>query len=221
MALDRRRFFSLVAGGLATAAQGAAARAAPGLAAEDGSPMRSFTLADPAGLIAKAGLQRFGAAAATVELVEAFDYNCGYCRAGARDLDALLRDDPSVALRPLHLAILSPASLAAARVQIAVDHRWGETAARALHVALLGTHGLADGEKALALARDLGSPVTPEAMAAADGAIRRQIETGRAAGLRMTPTFVIGTTAFVGWPGRRTIETFLGAARRCREPVCA
>lgn len=221
MVTDRRRVLLVVgAAGLAAALRPASA-AAPALVAEDGSPMRSFTLADPTALAATTGLQRFGAADADVVLFEAFDYNCGYCRTAAKDLDLLLRDDPRAALRPLHLPILSPASVAAARVQAAVHRRWGEAAARDLHLALLAARGTVDGPRASGLAGDLRIAVTAEEVAAADPEIRRQTEAGRAAGFRMTPTFVVGSTAFVGWPGRRTIEAFLTAARRCREPVCS
>jgi protein-disulfide isomerase len=215
--MDRRSFL----GGLLGLAATTPGRAAPpALAALDGSPMRSFTVADPAGLASAGARRRFGAAEADVVLIEAFDYNCGYCRAAAADLDAMVGADPRLALAPLHLPILSPASLEAARIQTAVRQRHGEAAGRAFHLGLFGLRGFVDAAKARGLALDLGVAVTAAEEAAADAEVQRQSAAARTAGLRLTPTFVLGATAFVGWPGRATMETFVAAMRRCDRPAC-
>lgn len=190
------------------------------LVADDGSPMRNFVVADAPGLLSTRGLQRLGRADAAVVVIEAFDYNCGYCRAAGRDLDDLLRSRPEIALAPLHLPILSPASLDVARIQTAILHRHGGEAARAAHVALLGARGFLDGPRARALAFDLGVRVEPEDETAADAEVAAQRAAAARAGLKITPTFVIGDVAFVGWPGRSTIERFADAYRVCGRIVC-
>lgn len=220
MSVDRRGFLTLL-GGLAGATVTGGARAeAPALAALDGSPMRSFAVVDPAGLARTDGLQRFGAADPDVVLIEAFDYNCGYCRAAVRDLDALVAADRRLALAPLHLPILSPASLEVARIQTAVRMRHGLDGGRAVHVALLEQRGFVDAAKARRVTEEFGVTVTAEDEATAEAAVRRQWAAAKSAGVRMTPTFVLGATAFVGWPGRATIESFVAAMRRCGRVAC-
>lgn len=218
---DRRRVAAGLVALAATLATGRARAASLPLVADDGSPMRNAILADAAELRRAATAQRFGRVDADVVVIEAFDYNCGYCRAAARDLDDLIRADPRLALVPLHLPILSPGSVDAARVQIAVLRRHGPDAARALHVALLEARGFVDGAKARSIAGDLGVPPNEAEIAAADGKVAAERALAGRHGLKITPSFVIGDVAFVGWPGRPTIERFTAAARRCGRIVCA
>ncbi len=220
MRVDRRGFFTLLGGLAGATAVGAARAEVPALAALDGSPMRSFAVADPAGLARTEGLQRFGASDGDVVLIEAFDYNCGYCRAAVRDLDALIGDDRRLTLSPLHLPILSPASLEVARIQTAVRARHGLDGGRAVHVALLEQRGFVDAAKARRVTEDLGVAVTAADEAAAEADVRRQWAAAKSAGVRMTPTFILGATGFVGWPGRATIESFVAAMRRCGRVAC-
>lgn len=218
LSLDRRR---LIAGGLAAAltlgARGGVAAPTAMLTADDGSPMRSHAAPEAEKRTAAVGAQRFGAASGAA-LIEAFDYNCGFCRAAAHDLDALLDADPGFALTLLHLPILSPGSVEAAAVQVAVHRRHGLVAARRLHVALLAHRGFVDGAKARALAQELDVPAEAGPEALADVAAQRSL--AAELGMRGTPTFVMAGTAFVGWPGRKTIETFTAAARTCGRITC-
>jgi protein-disulfide isomerase len=218
---DRRRVAAGIAALAGALAVGGARAASLPLASDDGSPMRNTILADAEALRRAATAQRFGPADADVVIVEAFDYNCGYCRAAARDLDGLVRADQRLALVPLHLPILSPGSVDAARVEIAVLRRHGAEAARSLHVALLEARGFVDGAKARAIATDLGVSPSEAEIAAADGEVAAQRALAGRHGLRITPSFVIGDVAFVGWPGRPTIERFVASARRCGRIVCA
>lgn len=218
---DRRRVAAGLAAWAGVLAAGRADAASLPLVSDDGSPMRNTILPDADALRRGATTQRFGAADADVVIVEAFDYNCGYCRAAARDLDDLTRADSRLALVPLHLPILSPGSVDAARVQIAVLRRYGGDAARALHVALLEARGFVDGAKARSIAGDLGVSVGEAEIAAADGEVAAQRALAGRYGLKITPTFVIGDVAFVGWPGRPTIERFAAAMRRCGRIACA
>lgn len=217
---DRRRVAAGLAALAGTLVAGRVGATSLPLASDDGSPMRNTILADADVLRRVATTQRFGAADADVVIVEAFDYNCGYCRAAARDLDDLTRADPGLALVPLHLPILSPGSVEAARVEIAVLRRHGGDAARALHVALLSARGFVDGAKARSIAGDLGVVVDEAEIAAAEGEVAAQRALAERHGLKITPTFVIGDVAFVGWPGRPTIERFVAATRRCGRIVC-
>ena len=216
---DRRR---ILAGLVCAATFSSETRsiASPSLVADDGSPMRNFVVADTPGLLATKGLQRLGRPDAAVVVIEAFDYNCGFCRAAGRDLDDLPRSRPEIALALLHTPILSPGSLDVARIQTAIRRRHGAEAAMAAHLAFLGARGFLDGPRARALAADLGMEIGSGDEAAADADVAAQRTAAARAGLKITPTFVMGDTAFVGWPGRATIERFADAQRRCGRIVC-
>ncbi|MCE1236881.1 MAG: DsbA family protein [Hyphomicrobiales bacterium] len=219
--IDRRGFF---AGALTLAttaiARPSQAETIAGLAAADGSPMRNVVLTDREGISRAQGLTRFGPADADVVVVEAFDYNCGYCRNAGRELDELARADDGLALVLFHLPILGPGSVEAAQLHAAVVRRHGIDGARALHAALLQARGKVDGAKAQALASSLGLEVGEEEIAAARQEVAGQRALAGRLGLLYTPTFVIGDVAFIGWPGRPTLERFAAMQRRCGRISC-
>ncbi len=68
--------------------------------------------ASPAGTVA-------GNPQGDVTLVEFFDYNCGYCKRAASDLQVLLESDPKLKVVYKEIPVLGPASEAAARVSLA------------------------------------------------------------------------------------------------------
>lgn len=219
--IDRRRLLS-AATAFATLAAVRPSRAETiaGLSAIDGSPMRNVVVSDTEGLARARELQRFGSAAADVVVVEAFDYNCGYCRGAVHELDALVRADAGIALVLFHLPVLAPGSVEAARVQTAVRRHHGADAALSLHTALFGLRGTVDGAKAQALADSLGLGVTESELAAANEDLAAQRTLAGRLGFRITPTFVMGDVAFVGWPGRPTLERFAAVMRRCGRISC-
>jgi len=219
----------LGAGGLlaATARAFAAAPppAVPGLAASDGSPIRNFALPSRAPFADVPGLQRFGAAEAEADVVvhEIFDYNCAFCRTAAPALDEVLAGDDRLALVLVHDPILSPASAAVAALQQTVFRRSGADAAHGFHRALLGSRGFVDAPRAkqvaAALGLDLDGPDDGHpARAETDLAAQRR----RAAdlGLKITPSFVVGDTAFIGWPGPVTLRAMVAAERSCGRLRC-
>lgn len=216
---SRRRLLLTLAGVSALAGVGAA-RAAYPLVSEDGSPIRNFSLPRDADILGVRGLQRFGADDADTALIEVFDYNCGYCRTAAGPLDALLREDRRLALVLLHSPILSPASVDVARIQMAVHRRHGLNAARALHLALMTSRGFLDAGRAMGIATGLGLDVSRSDVAM-EADLRDQRATVTRLGFRSTPTFVLGNTAFIGWPGPKTISSMVGQMRSCGRLTCA
>lgn len=76
-----------------------------------------------------------------IELVEFFDYACGYCRAALAELTTALegRDDVAVVLK--EFPILGPASEQAARLALAIRAEHGDLAYIGFHNALLSQKG--------------------------------------------------------------------------------
>lgn len=221
--VDRRTVIAGLGGGLLLAATAGEA-ATTGLAADDGSPIRTFAMPSRTPFVGVPGLQRFGAEDADVVVFEAFDYNCGYCRKAAPDLDAVLASDPRLALVLVHDPILSPASAAVAALQQTIYRRSGAEAAHGFHRALLDLHGFVDAPRARAIALAAGhDPATVEASReAARAAADLEAQKKRAADLRLkvTPSFVVGETAFIGWPGAATLRAMVAAERACGRLRC-
>jgi protein-disulfide isomerase len=206
-------------------------RAAPGLsastalAADDGSPIRNFAIPSRLALADLPGLTTRGAAPADVVVFEIFDYNCGYCRRAAEEIDTVLRHDAKLALALVHHPILSPASLEAARVQQTILRRHGAERAYAFHLALFSARGFIDGAKARAIAADMGLDAGPSERAEERARVEDDLVAQRRRvadlGLRMTPSFVIADTAFIGWPGSGTLRDMVASARRCGTLRCS
>ena len=97
-----------------------------------------------------------GARDPDVTVVEFYDYNCPWCRKAASDLQQLRRDMPGLRLGLVNNPILSPQSVEAAIVEVAITKMQGKTAAARLHEALFSQKGVIDGERALDTAESLG-----------------------------------------------------------------
>jgi protein-disulfide isomerase len=220
-----RRFFvqAALAALVANDAASAAIDAFP-LAADDGSPLRAKRIAQPEALRALALLQQRGPADADLFGAELFDYNCGYCRQAALGLDEIICGDARLRFAFAHNPVLSPDSEFAARAQIAAHALHGADKAYLLHMRLLTMAGRIGRAQALSAARALEwnadalenaaeSPRVREALAA-------QMGFAATRGLKMTPTFVIGDVAFIGWPGVPSMRRFIVAGRKCGAPHC-
>lgn len=90
-----------------------------------------------------------------VTLVEFFDYNCGYCRRAAEDLNKLIEANPDLRVVLKEFPVLGPESVEAAQVGIAVNEvapeRYGE-----FHDTLLASDSRVDAQAALAVVDEMG-----------------------------------------------------------------
>lgn len=208
---------------LAGSARGQEGQAYP-LRADDGAAITNFRIPaelDPATL---PGILWRGAKSADVILYEFFDYNCGYCRQAAREIDDIVAQDPNLRLGLINNAILSIGSAQAAKVQQAVLRLHGPRAANDFHATLFARRGQADGASALALAREMGldpkkieeSGDSPSVVAV----LTRQARLAASLGMEMTPSFAITGVALLGWPGKASMREIIANARKCDHPAC-
>jgi protein-disulfide isomerase len=162
---------------------------------------------------------------ADVALYEFSDYNCGYCRRAAMDLEALLAEDKRLKFGLLNHAILSMGSAQAAKVQQGVLRLHGPKVAYDFHMRMFSRRGQADGASALAVAKEMGlDPKKVEESGdnpAVTLVLTRQAETAQALGMHMTPSFVIAGVAFLGWPGGAALRSMIANVRRCGEASCS
>src|SRR5215216_3930554 len=92
-------------------------------------------------------------------VVEFFDYNCGYCKRALADLQALIKADPKIRVVLKDFPVLGPDSVEASRAALAVKRQLKGEKLFEYHVKLMETRGRVNGERAIALAKDMGVDV--------------------------------------------------------------
>jgi protein-disulfide isomerase len=186
----------------------AAAKAAQTMAIADNSQLifdsnREVVLGNPKG---------------NTTLVEFFDYNCTYCRAAHQDMLDLMAKDPDVRVVLKEFPVLGDGSVQAAQVGVAV-RLVAPDKYSAFHDALIREKGQVDGERALAVAGEVG--LDPEVIRAklSDDEIQNTINesydlAGKLA-LTGTPSYVTKKQVVVGAVGYMALRADLDEARDC------
>jgi protein-disulfide isomerase len=136
-----------------------------------------------------------------ITVVEFFDYNCGYCKRGLRDVIKLVESDPKVRVVFKELPILSKGSEEASRVAIASSRQgkyWE------MHRAMLESKGTMNEANALAIAGKLGLDVEKLKQDMASPEVEAEIKKSEALAKKMgvngTPHFLVGDRAIPGAP---------------------
>lgn len=153
-----------------------------------------------------------------VTLVEFFDYNCAYCRHAHADMQKLIADDPNVRVVLKQFPILGDGSVAAAQVAVAVLLTApGKYAA--FHDELITDKGQVDGNKALAVAQDVGLDVAKiKALANSDEVKANISESGDLAqklNVTGTPSYATKLKVVVGAVGLDALKAEVKAVRDC------
>jgi protein-disulfide isomerase len=193
---------------------------------DDGRPVINMRV--PIELIAEVealpGIFWASAAQAPYQVIEFFDYNCPFCRKAAKDIDRLAQTQADLKVGFVNSPILSPYSIQAAKVELALLRHAGPVPVYALHKRLLQETGRVDGSTALAAAAELGFPrATLEPAADSriiSDALTRQSRIAASLGLAATPSFLIGDAAILGYPGPASLERMIEALRRCNRIAC-
>ena len=145
-----------------------------------------------------------------VTVVEYFDYNCGYCRAGLPTLQALLDRDPGVRVVYRELPILAESSRAAARASLAAAAA-GPAQYGRFHHALYEAGPVSDATVAAA-ARVAG--IDPAAFPPdAEQEIDHNLQVSSTLGLNGTPSWVIGDRVLSGAQSLDALQEAVKAAR--------
>jgi protein-disulfide isomerase len=142
-----------------------------------------------------------GDANGDVTVVEFFDYNCGYCKRGLPEVQQLINDDKKVRFVFKELPILSPGSIEAARIALAVKRQgkyWE------FHQALLGSKGVANEASALKVAESLGLDMAKIKADATSDAVKTELQSdlqlAKQLGINGTPHFMVGDKSVPGAP---------------------
>jgi protein-disulfide isomerase len=159
-----------------------------------------------------------------VTFVEFFDYNCGYCKRAMADMLDLMKSDPKLKVVLKEFPVLSPGSVEAAQVAVAVRMQ-DPTGKKYLefHQKLLGGRGPADKAHAMAAAKEAGLDTARIEKDLANPEVKATIEENfklaEAMGMNGTPSYVIGKQVVVGAVGLDGLKEKIGVAR-CGKATC-
>ncbi|HRJ11766.1 MAG TPA: DsbA family protein [Alphaproteobacteria bacterium] len=151
-------------------------------------------------------------------VVEFFDYNCGYCRRAAPDVEKLKAEDANLRVVHKHLPILGPESLEATKVALAARMQ-DPTIYEKLHHAFMKHEGKLDSTTIETLARESGANwekilVDKESDAIKDE-VKANYDIAQKLGLTGTPGFIVGTQFL---PGAQPLEALKAAIVTARTP---
>ena len=160
-----------------------------------------------------------------INLVEFFDYNCGYCKRALGDLDHLMSVNKDLRVVLRDFPILSPSSVDAAIVAGAVHKQFTGDKFWDYHRKLLGLHGLVGKEQALGVAKEMGADMSQIAKDSANPQLRSAIQNSdnlaKSLSLNGTPSYVVGDDVLVGAVGFDDINSKLTNVRKCGKVACS
>jgi protein-disulfide isomerase len=158
-----------------------------------------------------------------VTLVEFFDYNCGYCKKALNDVSELIKNDPNLKVVLKELPILSPGSVEAARIAIAVRIQ-DQSKYFAFHRILLGGRGEANAARALAAAKEAGLDIErikkDMNSAEVEATLQESAELAEALKVSGTPTYILADQVIPGALPYERLTLAIAAVRKCGKVEC-
>jgi protein-disulfide isomerase len=194
------------------------------LIGDDGQRVPNHTVKLPGPIDQMPGMVTVANPNGKTTLVEFYDLNCPFCRIASVDIGDLVDTDADLKLVLAPYPILSAASVAASRVELAVAKLGTPQQFYKFHHMMYAERGVNDGLRALAVAHDLGFD-EQKVTAIGDSDQITQImkdhfALGSALGLAATPSFIIANVAILGYPGRQSLQSVIDAAHRCGKVLC-
>jgi len=139
-----------------------------------------------------------------IEMVEFFDYNCGFCKHALPDMVKLLDTNHDIKFVLKEFPVLGEGSVEAAKVAVAARMQDPKKYMQ-FHQKLLGGRGAADKARALAVAREVGFDVArierDMASEEVNTTIAEDMKLADALGINGTPSYVVGEDLVVGAVG--------------------
>lgn len=159
-----------------------------------------------------------------VTLVEFLDYNCGYCKRAVADIKTLLKSDPKLRVVLKDFPVLGPESAEASRVALAAKTQLKGEKLYEYHTRLMEVRGTVNGERAKALAREMGLDMSrlERDLAGGEGtaAIQENVALGEKLGLTGTPAFILGEEIINGAVGVEPLRRAVINMRSCGRATC-
>ena len=164
-------------------------------------------------------LPRVGNPEGDIQIVEFFDYNCGYCKQAFNDLQILLQADPNVQVTFVEMPILGEPSLEAAKWSMAAEAQ--EDKYFNYHAAIMSFSGQKTEANLRTLANSAGLDVEALTVKAKDAEvidkIEKNIQIARDIGIRGTPGFIINGEIYRGYLGYEGLKAVIDEIRMSAE----
>lgn len=142
----------------------------------------------------------------TTQVVEFFDYNCGYCKRALPDMLTLLKTNPDLKFVLKEFPVLGEGSVEAAHVAVAARMQ-DPTGKKYIdfHQKLLGGRGPADKARALAVAKEVGFDMSRIEKDMNSDEVKTTIDEDMkladTLGVNGTPSYIVGDKLVVGAVG--------------------
>lgn len=160
----------------------------------------------------------------TIDLVEFYDYNCGFCKRALTDLTSLIKNNPDLRVILKEFPVLSQGSVEAAQVAGAVKLQLQPDRFWAFHQKLMGSRGQVGRAQALAVAKEFNVDMArlTKDIEGADvkAGISETMQLGEALGINGTPSYVIGKDIVVGAVGQEALQARIDSIRKCGKGGC-
>ena len=158
-----------------------------------------------------------------VTLVEFFDYNCGYCKRAHADMKRLIEEDKNLRFVLKEFPVLGDGSVEAAHVGAAVN-LIAPDRYFAFHDALIAERGQVNGERALAVASDLGMDLAKLRETMSSDEVKETIaevyDLANKLSLTGTPSYVTPREVVVGAVGYDALKASIEEVRACATTGC-
>jgi protein-disulfide isomerase len=159
-----------------------------------------------------------------VNLVEFFDYNCGYCKQSLASVAKLIEGDPKLRVVLKDFPILGADSVEAAHVATAARMQLSPAKFWEFHKKLLSTRGHIGKSQAVAAAKEVGADMDrleKDANSADTQAALKEVA-ALAEQLKFdgTPSWVIGKEAIVGGLPYAQLKAKIDNMRKCGKAAC-
>jgi protein-disulfide isomerase len=159
-----------------------------------------------------------------ITLVEFFDYNCGYCKKALSDVQTLMKSDPKLRVVLKDFPVLGPDSVEASRVALAVKNQLQGQKLFDYHVKVMDSRGRVNGERAMAVAKDMGVDMARLQKDVESPEVRNALQENMALGDKLsltgTPAFIVGETVIPGAVGVDPLKQLVNNVRQCGKASC-
>jgi protein-disulfide isomerase len=159
-----------------------------------------------------------------IQLVEFFDYNCGYCRRAMGDLEKLMSKNPDLRVVLKEFPVLGAPSREAAIVASALHNQFDGKKYWEFHRRLMSTRGRVGKTQALAAAKASGADMQKlnEDMDSREvyAGLAEVGEIANTLNMTGTPSYVLGPDVVIGAVGYANLQSRIDNIRKCGKSTC-
>ncbi len=159
-----------------------------------------------------------------IQMVEFFDYNCGYCKKAMTDMMEILSKNSDVKVVLKEFPVLGPGSVEAAQVASALRQQFDGEKYLAFHQRLLQSRGQVAKAQAMAAAKASGADMDKLEAAlktpAVSAGLSEVMQIADTLSLTGTPSYIVGDEVVIGAVGLPNLQAKIDNLRKCGKTAC-